>query len=100
MLNIQPNGDVHSCPFVHQVIGSLRRQSIRDVWQAPLLRMARERDLGCLSRSMIHLGRPDLPDPTYGRPTEELLRDLGDQPAPASVPVFVPLAPLNRGGQS
>lgn len=90
-VSIQPNGDVHSCPFVHHVIGSLRRQSILEIWQAPLLRLARERDLGCLARSIIHLGRPDQPDPTAGRPPADLLGELGGEPAPARTPLFVPL---------
>jgi MoaA/NifB/PqqE/SkfB family radical SAM enzyme len=75
-VNIQPNGDVHSCPFVHYNIGNLRKQSIAEIWQHPLLNKSRTEDLGCLARSIIHLGRPDVPDPTYGRTTEELLAAL------------------------
>lgn len=68
MVSVQPNGDVYPCPFVHTSVGNLRRQSIADVWRAPLLDTARQQDLGCLARSMIHVGRPDVMDPTYGRP--------------------------------
>jgi len=63
-VSVQPNGDVYPCPFVHHRIGSLRSQGIREIWQAPLLRLARREQLGCLARSMIHTGRPDVPDPT------------------------------------
>jgi len=84
-VNIQPNGDVHSCPFVHYNIGNLRRQSIAEIWQHPLLNKSRNEDLGCLARSIIHLGRPDVPDPTYGRSTEELLAAL-----PAGAPAERP----------
>lgn len=83
MVSVQPNGDVFSCPFVHSKIGSLREQSIVDIWQAPLLRKARGEDLGCLSRSIIHTGRPDVLDPTYRRTREELLAGL---PARVIVP--------------
>jgi MoaA/NifB/PqqE/SkfB family radical SAM enzyme len=81
MVSVQPNGDVHSCPFVHANIGSLRKQSIVDIWQAPLLKKARAEDLGCLSRSIIHTGRPDVLDPTYRRDTDDLLASL-----PAAAP--------------
>jgi MoaA/NifB/PqqE/SkfB family radical SAM enzyme len=79
MVSVQPNGDINSCPFVHSKIGSLREQSIVDIWQAPLLRKARAEDLGCLSRSIIHTGRPDVLDPTYRRTREELLAGLPPQ---------------------
>jgi MoaA/NifB/PqqE/SkfB family radical SAM enzyme len=84
MVSVQPNGDVFSCPFVHANVGSLRHQSIVDIWQAPLLRKARDERLGCLARSMIHKGRPDVLDPTYEHGTDELLAALGT--APAAVP--------------
>ncbi len=92
--SIQPNGEVYLCPFVHHPIGSLRTQSIAEIWQHPLLRKAREHDLGCLARSVIHQGRLDVPDPTYRRTTEELLEALAgaaapDQPKQAHG-VFVP----------
>jgi MoaA/NifB/PqqE/SkfB family radical SAM enzyme len=70
MVSVQPNGDIHSCPFVHHKIGNLRHQSIREIWQAPLLQQARQQDLGCIARSMIHLGRPDIVDPTYAGTTK------------------------------
>lgn len=101
MVSVQPNGDVYSCPFVHSPIGSLRRQSIVDVWQAPLLRQARAERLGCLARSMIHHGRPDVLDPTYGRQVDELLAGLGPdatvRPAPGngSALPFVPIDGLS-----
>jgi MoaA/NifB/PqqE/SkfB family radical SAM enzyme len=76
MVTVLPNGDVQSCPYVPYRIGSLRTQSIREIWRAPLLQRARKHDLGCLSRSMIHAGRPDVLDPTYGRSSGELLREL------------------------
>jgi MoaA/NifB/PqqE/SkfB family radical SAM enzyme len=88
MVSVQPNGDVHSCPFVHTNIGSLRHQSIREIWQAPLLKRARAEDLGCIARSMIHLGRADAVDPTLGRDTGELLAELA-----AGAPLELPLAP-------
>lgn len=91
MVSVQPNGDVHSCPFVHTSIGSLRRQSIRDIWQAPLLRRARAADLGCMARSMIHAGRADVLDPTYRRPSDELLAEL-DAPPPGG-PIALPIVP-------
>lgn len=69
MVSVQPNGDIHSCPFVHTRVGNLRDQSIREIWQAPLLQRARAEDLGCLARSMIHLGRSDIKDPTYNDPS-------------------------------
>ena len=90
MVSVQPNGDVHSCPFVHAKIGSLRDQSIADIWQSPLLRRARAADLGCLARSMIHVGRPDVLDPTYGRDSDELLAEL---PEADAVPVALPVIP-------
>ncbi|HVF20915.1 MAG TPA: radical SAM protein [Mycobacteriales bacterium] len=65
MVSVQPNGDVHPCPFVPYPIGNLRRDPIGTIWQAPMLRIARGSDLGCLARSLIHTGRPDVPDPTY-----------------------------------
>jgi MoaA/NifB/PqqE/SkfB family radical SAM enzyme len=80
MVSVQPNGDVFSCPFVQHRIGSLRESSIVDIWQAPLLKQARATDMGCLSRSIIHTGRPDTLDPTYQRQTAELLAEL--PPAP------------------
>lgn len=89
MVSVQPNGSVHSCPFVHAKIGSLREQSIVDIWQAPLLQKARAEDLGCLSRSVIHTGRPDVLDPTYHRATEELLASL---PAPTGVKAPQPVS--------
>jgi MoaA/NifB/PqqE/SkfB family radical SAM enzyme len=103
MVSVQPNGDVYPCPFVHTSVGSLRRQSIADIWQAPLLQDSRVRDLGCLSRSMIHTGRPDVLDPTFGRDTEELLAEIAAlTDAPASIPAaaggdlpFVPVDGLS-----
>lgn len=76
MVSVQPNGEIHPCPFVHTSLGSLRTQSIADVWQAPLLQQSRQQDLGCLARSMIHRGRADVPDPTFDRSTEDLLAEL------------------------
>jgi MoaA/NifB/PqqE/SkfB family radical SAM enzyme len=95
VVNIQPNGDVYSCPFVHYPIGSLRTQSITEVWQHPLLRQSLTEDLGCHARSIIHTGRPDVADPTYGRSTGQLLAELGDEP-PAARPgrTFVSLEQL------
>ncbi|MFC6084034.1 radical SAM/SPASM domain-containing protein [Sphaerisporangium aureirubrum] len=84
MVSVQPNGDVFSCPFVHAKIGSLREQSITDIWQAPLLRKARGEDMGCLARSIIHTGQVDVPDPTYVRPAAEMLAELPDLPAAAA----------------
>lgn len=81
---IQPNGEIHSCPFVHSTIGSLRTQSIREIWQHPLLIQNRAADLGCIARSMIHTGRPDVADPTYGRSTEELIAALDAEGIPVS----------------
>jgi len=87
MVSVQPNGDVFPCPFVHTPLGSLRSQSIAEIWQTPLLQLARERELGCLSRSLIHTGRPDVPDPTFGRDTDELLAEIAALPGPvAAVP--------------
>jgi MoaA/NifB/PqqE/SkfB family radical SAM enzyme len=63
-VSVQPNGDIYPCPFVPVKIGNLREQSIRDIWQASLLRKARDKKLGCMARSLIHLGSADLPDPT------------------------------------
>jgi hypothetical protein len=88
MVSVQPNGDVFPCPFVHTNLGSLRHQSIKEIWQAPLLKRARAEDLGCIARSMIHLGRADAVDPTLGRDTDELLAELA-----ASAPMELPLAP-------
>lgn len=82
MVSVQPNGDVFSCPFVHANVGNLREQSIVDIWQAPLLQRARSEDLGCLARSMIHLGQPDAPDPTY-RQAGDLLAQLPEPRQPA-----------------
>jgi MoaA/NifB/PqqE/SkfB family radical SAM enzyme len=98
ILNIQPNGDVFSCPFVHHNIGSLRNQSVREIWKHPLLEKARSEDLGCIARSIIHEGRPDVADPTYLRSTEELLATLPPStPAlsatgagSAAAPTFIP----------
>jgi MoaA/NifB/PqqE/SkfB family radical SAM enzyme len=66
-VSVQPNGDIYPCPFVPVKIGNLREQSIRDIWQASLLRKARSKKLGCMARSLIHLGAADLPDPTWVR---------------------------------
>jgi MoaA/NifB/PqqE/SkfB family radical SAM enzyme len=76
MVSVQPNGTVFPCPFVHTPIGDLRRQSITEIWQAPLLRRARGEDLGCLARSIIHTGQADVLDPTYHGDTESLLAAL------------------------
>lgn len=101
MVSVQPNGEIHSCPFVHAKIGSLREQSIVDIWQAPLLQRARAEDLGCLARSIIHTGQPDAMDPTYWRSTEELLAALpaalpAASPVPAGpAPVFIPVDGLS-----
>lgn len=96
IINIHPNGDIHSCPFVHSKIGSLKTQTVEEIWGHPLLELAREQDMGCLARSIIHKGRPDVPDPTYLRDTEELLAELG--PAAPNVgaggPTFIPLTPV------
>ncbi|HEX5121114.1 MAG TPA: radical SAM protein [Pseudonocardiaceae bacterium] len=89
IINIHPNGDVHSCPFVHSRIGSLRDQSVEEIWGHPLLEQARREDMGCLARSIIHKGRPDVADPTYLRGTEELLAELGPDTGPA--PIMIPL---------
>lgn len=79
MISVQPNGDVHPCPFVHTSIGNLRTTSVADIWQAPLLERARGEDLGCLARSMIHLGDPTAMDPTYLRSRDDLLAGLPEQ---------------------
>jgi MoaA/NifB/PqqE/SkfB family radical SAM enzyme len=93
IINIHPNGDVHSCPFVHSKIGSLKEQSVEEIWGHPLLEQARNEDMGCLARSIIHKGRPDVADPTYLRSTEELLAQLGPaQPAPKPEPVLIKLS--------
>lgn len=76
ILNIQPNGEVYSCPFVHYKVGDLRTESVADIWAHPLLEKARTEDLGCLARSVIHTGQVDAPDPTYLRSTEELLASI------------------------
>lgn len=65
MVSIQPNGDVFSCPFVPYKIGSLREQSITEIWQHPLLSANRQRDKGCLTRALIHAGSVYADDPTY-----------------------------------
>jgi MoaA/NifB/PqqE/SkfB family radical SAM enzyme len=92
MVSVQPNGEVFSCPFVHARVGSLRESSIVDIWQAPLLQKARAQDLGCLARSIIHTGRPDVLDPTYHRSTTELLAALPPaqpgRPSEAPKPFF------------
>ncbi|WP_371782595.1 radical SAM/SPASM domain-containing protein [Streptosporangium subroseum] len=88
MVSVQPNGEVFPCPFVHAKVGSLREQSIVDIWQAPLMKRARSEDLGCLSRSIIHTGRPDVVDPTYVRSAEEILAEL--PPAPVAGQEAVP----------
>lgn len=93
MVSVQPNGDVHPCPFVPFPIGNLRRQSITEIWQAPLLQQARGQDLGCLARSMIHTGRPDVMDPTYVRPAEELLAELPPDPGKRRTLPLRPAAP-------
>lgn len=80
MISVQPNGEVHPCPFVHTSIGSLRNQSVSEIWQHPLLTHARGQDLGCLARSMIHTGQADMSDPTYHHDRDELLADLPDPP--------------------
>lgn len=76
MISVQPNGEVFPCPFVHTGIGNLREQSVRDIWQAPLLSQSRATDLGCLARSMIHEGRANVLDPTYHTDHQQLLADL------------------------
>jgi MoaA/NifB/PqqE/SkfB family radical SAM enzyme len=81
MISVQPNGDVFPCPFVHTGLGNLRQQSVRDIWQAPLLGQARAADLGCLARSMIHHGRAEVPDPTYQADHQQLLDALAAQAA-------------------
>ncbi|GAA4548927.1 radical SAM protein [Amycolatopsis samaneae] len=85
IMNIQPNGDIFSCPFVQHKIGSLRTQSVREIWAHPLLRAAREGDMGCHARSIIHTGRPDVVDPTYNRSTEDLLAELPAGAKPLSL---------------
>lgn len=91
IVNIQPNGEVFSCPFVHHPIGDLRTQSIAEIWRHPLLDAARGSDMGCHARSIIHTGSPMLPDPTYRRPAAELLAGLESETGPAARRGFVSL---------
>ena len=95
IINIHPNGDVHSCPFVHSKLGSLRDQTVEEIWGHPLLEKARTQDLGCLARSIIHTGQPDVPDPTFRRPTEELLAELAAAPPVERPATFVPLGAVS-----
>jgi len=64
-VSVQPNGDIHPCPFVPVSIGNLRQQCIREIWQTPLLKQARINRVGCMARALIHRGVPEQPDPTY-----------------------------------
>jgi MoaA/NifB/PqqE/SkfB family radical SAM enzyme len=91
IVNIQPNGEVFSCPFVHYPIGDLRTQSIADIWHHPLLEAARGSEMGCHARSIIHTGTPMVPDPTYLRPGAELLAELGTEAGPAKPRTFLSL---------
>lgn len=91
IVNIQPNGEVFSCPFVHYPIGDLRTQSIAEIWHHPLLEAARGSDLGCHARSIIHTGSPLVADPTYRRPGAELLAGLESQTGSARQRGFVSL---------
>jgi MoaA/NifB/PqqE/SkfB family radical SAM enzyme len=63
-VSVQPNGDIHPCPYVPIPIGNLRQQKICEIWQSPLLNRARVGRVGCMSRALTHTGSPDLPDPT------------------------------------
>ena len=76
---IQPNGDVIPCVFMPVVVGNLRKQDFRSLWEkAPLFKMLRDKEKlkgncskcpykyvcgGCRARAYSYFGDPMAPDP-------------------------------------